>query len=107
MALQVFRDGARQIAHLLTTCANNLGMGEQGYRIASSKSGSVTGSNFRYFNMIREELLHVHPKAELVLPQFDPVIGAGLIALDEIGVAWNPRPRTAYRAEPARVSAAP
>jgi len=88
VALQVMRDGAAQIAHFLATCANNLGMSE--YRVASANSGLVTGSNYRYFTMIREELKKVHPKAELVKPKFEPVIGAGLIALDDIGVAWTP-----------------
>ena len=87
VALRVMRDGAVQIAHFLTTCANNLGMTE--YRIASANSGLVTGSNYRYFNLIREELKKVHPKAELVKPRFEPVVGAGLIALDLIGVEWT------------------
>lgn len=88
VALQVMRDGAVQIAHFLTTCARNLGMSR--YRVASSNSGLVTGSNYRYFEMIREELVKVHPGAELVKPRFEPVIGAGLIALDEIEVEWTP-----------------
>ncbi|MEW6755457.1 MAG: BadF/BadG/BcrA/BcrD ATPase family protein [Candidatus Latescibacterota bacterium] len=90
VARQVLRDGAVQIAHFLATCADNLGMGKTGYRVASANSGLVTGSNYRYFKMIRQELRKVHPKAELVKPRFEPVIGAGLIALDEIGVEWTP-----------------
>jgi len=87
VALQVMRDGAVQIAHFLATCANNLGMSE--YLVASSNSGLVTGSNYRYFTLIREELMKVHPRAELVKPRFEPVVGAGLIALDLIGVEWT------------------
>ena len=87
VALEVLREGARQIAHFLTACAKNLGM--TAYRIASSNSGLVTGSNFRYFGMIDEEVRKIHPHAELVQPRFMPVLGAGLIALDEIGVAWT------------------
>lgn len=90
VALQVLRDGAAQIAHFLATCANNLGMGKEPYQVASSNSGLVTGANYRYFTMIRETLQQIHPCAELVKPKFAPVIGAGLIALDEIGVAWSP-----------------
>ena len=89
VALQVFRDGAKQIAHLLATCANNLGMGDASYRVASATSGLVMGSNCRYLNMIREELRQLHPRAEIVPPRFEPVIGAALIALDEAGVAWT------------------
>ena len=89
VALQIFRDGAKQVAHLLATCANNLGMGEAGYRVASATSGLVLGSQGRYQQMIREELQQIHPRAELVPPRFEPVIGAALIALDEIGVEWS------------------
>ncbi len=88
VALQVLRDGAAQIAHFLATCADNLGMGGDAYLVASSNSGLVMGSDCRYFNLIREELQKLHPAAELVKPKFDPVVGAGLIALDEIGVEW-------------------
>lgn len=91
VAKQVLKDGAVQIAHFLATCASNLGMGKAGYRVASANSGLVTGSDYRYFKMIRKELRKVHPKAELVKPRFEPVIGAGLIALDEIGVEWTPQ----------------
>jgi len=87
VALEVLREGARQIAILLTACANNLAMTE--YRIASSNSGLVTGSNFRYFHLIQEEVRKVHPHAELVVPRFPPVIGAALIALDHFGVEWT------------------
>ncbi len=90
VAVEVLREGARQIAHFLATCANNLHLGEKGYLVASSNSGLVTGSNYRYFKMIRQELRRIHPAADLVRPKFEPVVGAGLIALDEIGVAWTP-----------------
>ncbi len=88
VALQVLRDGAAQIAHFLATCANNLGMTE--YRVASSNSGLVTGSDYRYHHMIAAALAQIHPQAELVKPRFEPVVGAGLCALDEVGVAWAP-----------------
>ncbi len=39
--------------------------------------------------MIREELQQLHPRAEIVPPRFEPVIGAALIALDETGVPWS------------------
>jgi len=43
-----------------------------------------------YFKMIRKALKAHHPKAQLVMPRFEPVVGASLIALDEIGVKWTP-----------------
>jgi N-acetylglucosamine kinase-like BadF-type ATPase len=90
VALEVLTEGARQVALFLSTCASNLKMGAQGYKVAAPVSGLVTGSNGRYFKMINRELRKIHPKARLVKPRFEPVVGAGLIALDAIGIAWTP-----------------
>lgn len=90
VARAVMEEGARQVAHFLATCADNLGMGRAGYRVAAPMGGLVSDSNGRYFRMIARALRRVHPKAKLVKPRFEPVVGAALIALDEIGVAWTP-----------------
>ena len=90
VALEVLQEGARQVALFLATCATNLKMGSAGYKVAAPTNGLITGSNYRYFKMIDRELRRIHPKARLVKPRFEPVIGAALIALDEIGVEWTP-----------------
>jgi len=90
VALQILRDCADQVAHFLATCATNLRMHTGAYKVAAPVSGLVTGSNYRYFKMINRALRKRHPKAKLVKPLFEPVIGAALIALDEIGVDWTP-----------------
>lgn len=90
VAREVMEEGARQVAHFLATCANNLKMGQAGYRVAAPVSGLIVGSNYRYFKMIDRALRKIHPKARMVKPKFDPVVGAGLIAMDVIGVAWTP-----------------
>jgi N-acetylglucosamine kinase len=90
VALDVMREGARQVAHFLATCANNLKMGRMGYKVAAPTSGLITSYDYRYFKMINRELRKIHPNARLVKPKFEPVVGAGLIALDEIGIDWTP-----------------
>lgn len=88
VALQVMRECACQIAFFLATCANNLKMGKTGYKVAAT-GGLVADPKSRYFKMISQELRKIHPKAKLVPPRFEPVVGAALIALDEIGVRWT------------------
>lgn len=90
VALQVMRDCADQVACFLSACANNLAMSKAPYRIAGPDNAFMTAHDFRYFKMIRQALKKHQPKAQLVMPRFAPVIGAGLIALDEAGVAWTP-----------------
>lgn len=90
VSLRILRDCAEQVAHFLTTCADNLKMGSEGYKVAAPVSGLVVGSNYRYFKMIGRALRKRHPKAKLVRPRFEPVVGAALIALDEVGVSWTP-----------------
>lgn len=88
VALQVMEDCAYQIAYLLATCANNLKMGKAGYKVAAT-GGLVANPKSRYFKMISRALRKIHPKAKLVPPRFEPVVGAALIALDEIGIPWT------------------
>ena len=88
VARKVLEDGARHIAVFLTTCANNLRMGRQPYKIAAT-GGLVADPKSRYFRLIQRELKKIHPKAKLVVPRFEPVIGSCLMALDELGIAWT------------------
>jgi len=87
---QILLDCARQVAHFLATCADNLGMGKTPYLVASPTGGLVKDTDWRYFKMIQRELKRIHPKAKMVKPLFEPVVGAALVALDAIGVKWTP-----------------
>lgn len=89
VARRIMREGAEQVAYLLATCAENLRMGEAGYRVAAT-GGLVADPRSRYFKMIRRALRRIHPRARLVPPRFEPVVGAALIALAELGVEWTP-----------------
>jgi hypothetical protein len=65
-------------------------MGKDAYRVAAPANAFMTSNKEMYFKMIRKALKAHHPKAQLVMPRFEPVVGAALIALDEIGVKWTP-----------------
>ena len=87
VAVKVIEEGADQIAHLLATCARVLGMEKDPYRIAAT--GGLVEDKGWYYQLVEARLAKIHPQAKLVLPKFPPVIGAALIALDEIGVEWT------------------
>ncbi len=91
VAKQILGDCAAQVAYFLAACANNLKMGEAAYQVAAPTGGLVANADWRYFKMINRELQKIHPKARLVKPRFEPVVGAALIALDEAGIAWTPQ----------------
>lgn len=90
VSLQILRECAGQVALFLTACADNLGMGRTGYKVAAPPGGLVAANNYRYFRMINRAIRKTHPRGKLVKPRFEPVIGAGLIALDAVGVKWTP-----------------
>ncbi len=84
---QIVHEGAAEIAHLLATCAEVLGLHTGGYKVAAT--GSLVTKVPYYFNLVQTLLHQKHPHATLVLPRFSPGVGAALIALDLIGVPWN------------------
>ena len=90
VARDILKEGAWHIAYLLTTCAKNLKMGDRPYQIAAT-GGLVADPKSRYFKLIESELRKIQPKAQLVPPKFEPVIGSCLIALDLIGIEWTPQ----------------
>jgi len=87
VAVEVVKEGARQIAYFLATCAEVLDMDHEPYRVAAT--GGLVSSGGWYFDLIQEYLRERHPEATLVQPRFEPAIGAALIGLAEIGIEWN------------------
>ena len=87
VAIEVVKEGARQIAHFLAACAEVLDMQDGPYKVAAT--GGLVSSGGWYFDLIQEDLRARHAQATLVTPRFDPVVGAALIALAEIGVEWD------------------
>ena len=87
VAIEVVREGARQIGIFLTACADQLGMADEPYRIAAT--GGLVSSGGWYFDLVQENVRKKHPKATLVKPKFEPCVGSVLLALKEIGIEWN------------------
>ena len=84
---QIVHDGAEEVAHILATCAERLGLHKAGYKVAAT--GSLVTKVPYYFDQIHTRLRNRHLNATMVLPRFSPGIGAILIALDLIGVPWG------------------
>lgn len=82
VAREVVIEGARQIAHIITTCAEVLGLHTKPYKVAAT--GGLVSKGGWYFDLVQQFVREKHD-ATLVLPKFEPVIGACLIGLRELG----------------------
>ena len=91
VSIAILKDCAEQVAHFLAACANNLKMGDKPYQVANAVSGLTRDTKSRYFKYINQALKSVNPGAKIVPAKFEPVVGAALIALDELGVEWTPK----------------
>ena len=87
VAKGVIRDCSEQLALLITTAARVLGMDKEPYRVAAT--GGLVSRGGPFFEMVRADIKKTHPQAELETPKFEPVIGAALIGLQELGIAWD------------------
>ena len=87
VAVEVIREAANQIAHIITTCAEVLNMHTEPYRVAAT--GGLVCRGGWYFDLIQESIHQRHPDATMVLPKFEPALGAALIALMELGIEWS------------------
>jgi N-acetylglucosamine kinase-like BadF-type ATPase len=87
VARAIITDCSRQLALCITACAEWLHMEHEPYRIAAT--GGLVSRGGPFFEMVRWEIKQSHPQAELVIPKFEPVLGAALIGLAELGVAWD------------------
>jgi len=81
VAREVVIEGARQIAHIITTCAEVLGLHRKPYEVAAT--GGLVSRGGWYFDLVQRFIRQKH-KATLVKPRFGPVIGACLIGLREL-----------------------
>ena len=87
MMKQIVDEGAEHLAHILATCAEVLGLHTGPYKVAAT--GSLVTKVLYYFDQVQTRLQKRHPGASMMLPRFSPGVGAALIALDMIGVAWT------------------
>jgi N-acetylglucosamine kinase-like BadF-type ATPase len=87
VAQGIIQDCAEQLARLITAAARVLEMDKEPYGVAAT--GGLVNRGGPFFEMVRAEIKKTHPQAELVVPKYEPVIGAALIGLQEMGVAWD------------------
>ncbi len=87
VAKDIIQNCAEQLALLVTTAARVLEMDGEPYRVAAT--GGLVSRGGPFFEMVRREIKGTHPQAELERPKFEPVIGAALIGLQELGIAWD------------------
>ena len=83
VAREVVIEGAHQIAHIITTCAEVLGLHRKPYKVAAT--GGLVANGGWYFDLVQRYIRQKH-KATLVKPRFEPVIGAALIGLRELKI---------------------
>ena len=88
VAIGVVKEGARQLALLLTTCAKVLDMQNEPYKIAAT--GGLVSKGGWYFDLIEEGVHKEHPQTKMFLPRFEPAVGAFLIGMQELGIEWTP-----------------
>jgi len=84
-ALDILQAAGRELGHLGVAVVQRLGM--QAEEFAVLPFGGVFRAGELVLRSCRETLLAAAPRARLVLPRFEPVVGAALLALDEVGVA--------------------
>ena len=87
VAKGIIQNCGEQLALLITTAARVLGMDKDPYRVAAT--GGLVSRGGPFFEMVRAEIKRTHPQGELETPKFEPVIGAALIGLQELGIAWD------------------
>ena len=87
VAVEVVKEGARQLALIIATCAEVLGFDKEPYHVAAT--GGLVSSGGWYFDLVQENLTARHSGAKMVKPKFEPGIGAALIALAELNIKWD------------------
>jgi N-acetylglucosamine kinase-like BadF-type ATPase len=87
VAREVIEEGARQLAHIICTCAEVLDLHTGHYDVAAT--GGLVSRGGWYFDLVQAGIAARHD-ATLVQPKFEPVIGACLIGLRELGIERTP-----------------
>jgi len=87
VAQGIIQNCAEQLALLITAAARVLEMDKEPYGVAAT--GGLVNKGGPFFEMVRAEIKKAHPQAELIVPKYEPVIGAALIGLLEIGIPWD------------------
>jgi N-acetylglucosamine kinase len=80
-AAVIVNEAGMELALAARVVIERLGMENDTFEVVLS--GGVFKGSPRMVQIIRQELRQVAPRAEVILPRREPVIGAGLIALEK------------------------
>jgi N-acetylglucosamine kinase-like BadF-type ATPase len=88
-ALQILTEAGVELGQLALAVIQRLGMQDDEFAVLPF--GGVFKAGELVLGPLRAALLEVAPRARVVRPRFEPVVGAALLALDEIGVRAGPQ----------------
>jgi N-acetylglucosamine kinase-like BadF-type ATPase len=83
-ALQILREAGVELGRLVSAVIRRLGMQDDEFVVLPF--GGVFQAGDLVLDSLRATMLEAAPRARLVRPRFEPVVGAALLALDEVGV---------------------
>jgi N-acetylglucosamine kinase-like BadF-type ATPase len=83
-AIQILTEAGVELGRLALAVIKRLGMQDDEFAVLPF--GGVFQAGELVLGPLRDTVLEVAPRARLVRPRFEPVVGAALLALDEIGV---------------------
>jgi N-acetylglucosamine kinase len=84
-ALAIVTEAGMELALAARVVIEELGMVKDTFEVVLS--GGIFKGSPRMVEIIQQELGNVVPHAEVILPRHEPVIGAGLIALEAVGLS--------------------
>jgi N-acetylglucosamine kinase-like BadF-type ATPase len=84
-ALAIVRSAACELVATAIAAARQLGLGSDGTVFPVAPAGGVFSAGEIILGPFREELAACAPAASLVLPEFPPVVGAVMLALERAG----------------------
>jgi N-acetylglucosamine kinase-like BadF-type ATPase len=83
-ATEILRDAGRELGRLGAAIIKRLDMGQEEFSVVPF--GGVFRAGELVLGAFRDTVLAVAPSAAVVKPRFEPVVGAVLLALNELGV---------------------
>lgn len=80
-ACAILRDGGHYLGAMINAVARRLGMTEIAFEVVMA-GGVFKGRSPALVDAMRQAVLAVCPKARLILPEFEPVVGAFIMGLE-------------------------
>ncbi len=96
-AVSVLQDGATALAESVVAVSQKLGLHDKPYRLVMA--GSLLTKSAFYRDLVIQAVRTHQPHVRPVVPQFDAAVGAGLMALEALGLAEHQPPEVMSRDE--------